>query len=311
MLEFLRTQNIPENLIRDIIKFRNFYKVDEQVEYRVPEPKFLFYGQDILEMAIVAILEGENILLSGPKATGKNVLAENLSAIFNRPSWTLSFNVNTDSSTLVGTDTFVDGQVRFRPGHISESAKYGGFGVFDEINMAKNDAIAVLHSALDHRRIIDIPGYDRILLNEATRFIGTMNYGYIGTKELNEALVSRFMVIEIPSISKEKLRLILKSEFEDLTEEYLENFSNLFLDLQLKSQNSEVSSKAVDLRGLIGSIRAIKRGLSPSLAIKMGVLNKTFDEFEKEIIQDVIDMRLPEKATKKEIFIKQEKNGTK
>lgn len=123
MLEFLRTQNIPENLIRDIIKFRNFYKVDEQVEYRVPEPKFLFYGQDILEMAIVAILEGENILLSGPKATGKNVLAENLSAIFNRPSWTLSFNVNTDSSTLVGTDTFVDGQVRFRPGHISESAK--------------------------------------------------------------------------------------------------------------------------------------------------------------------------------------------
>lgn len=304
MLEFLKSQNISDELIKDIMGFRAFYKLDEKVQYRVPEPKFFFYGKDILEMAIVAILEGENILLSGPKATGKNVLAENLAAIFCRPSWTLSFNVNTDSSSLIGTDTFVDGEVRFRPGHISESAKYGGFGVFDEINMAKNDAIAVLHSALDHRRIIDIPGYDRILLNEATRFIGTMNYGYVGTRELNEALVSRFMVIEIPPVTKEKLRLILVSEFEDLTEDYVEHFSNLFLDLQLKSQNSEISSKAVDLRGLIGAIRAMKRGLDPQLAIKMGVLNKSFDDFEKELIQDTIDLRLAKDVTKDKIFVK-------
>lgn len=304
MLEFLKSQNISDELIKDIMGFRAFYKLDEKVQYRVPEPKFFFYGKDILEMAIVAILEGENILLSGPKATGKNVLAENLAAIFSRPSWTLSFNVNTDSSSLIGTDTFVDGEVRFRPGHISESAKYGGFGVFDEINMAKNDAIAVLHSALDHRRIIDIPGYDRILLNEATRFIGTMNYGYVGTRELNEALVSRFMVIDIPPVTKEKLRLILVSEFEDLTEDYVEHFSNLFLDLQLKSQNSEISSKAVDLRGLIGAIRAMKRGLDPQLAIKMGVLNKSFDDFEKELIQDTIDLRLAKDVTKDKIFVK-------
>lgn len=37
---------------------------------------------------------------------------------------------------------------------------------------------------------IDVPGYDKIDLHPAARFIGTMNYGYAGTKELNEALVS-------------------------------------------------------------------------------------------------------------------------
>ena len=26
--------------------------------------------------------------------------------------------------------------------------------------MAKNDAVSVLHAALDYRRIIDVPGYD-------------------------------------------------------------------------------------------------------------------------------------------------------
>lgn len=302
MLEFLRAQHISEDLIKDTIKFRNFYRVEDKVSYRIPTPRFLFYGKDVLEMAMVAILEGEHILLSGPKATGKNVLAENLAAIFGRPSWTLSFNVNTDSSSLIGTDTFVDGQVSFRPGHISEAAKYGGFGVFDEINMAKNDAIAVLHSALDHRRIIDVPGYDKIMLAESTRFIGTMNYGYVGTKELNEALVSRFMVIEIPPITMEKLKLILEAEFPDLREAYVENFSKLFIDLQLKSQSSEVSSKCVDLRGLLAAIKAMKRGLNPQHAIQMGVLNKTFDEFEKEIIQDVIHLRLPVDIKKEDIF---------
>ena len=139
---------------------------------------------------------------------------------------------------------------------------------------------------------------------EATRFIGTMNYGYAGTKELNEALVSRFMVIDIPPVSKEKLKMIFESEFEDLKEEYMENFSRIFLDLQLKSQNSEISSKTVDLRGLIGAMRAIQKGLEPRLAMKMGVLDKTFDDFEKEIVSDVIHLHLPQFAKREDIFSK-------
>lgn len=51
----------------------------------------------------------------------------------------------------------------------------------DEINMAKSEAMAVLHATLDFRRTIDIPGYERIELHPATRFIATMNYGYSGT----------------------------------------------------------------------------------------------------------------------------------
>ena len=37
-----------------------------------------FYGTEILEMGIAALLQKENLLLSGSKATGKNILAENL-----------------------------------------------------------------------------------------------------------------------------------------------------------------------------------------------------------------------------------------
>ena len=302
MIEFLKEHGVDPGLIEDLVYFRSFYSFDRQYEGRIPVSRFQYFGKEVWNMAIAAILEGEHILISGPKATGKNVLADNLACAFNRPSWTVSFNVNTDSSTLIGTDTFVDNRVDLRKGAVYECAVNGGFGIFDEINMAKNDAVAVLHSALDHRRIIDVPGYDKIYLSESTRFIGTMNYGYAGTKELNEALVSRFMVIDIPAMSHSKLRKILGTEFEDLTEDYLEQFSQLFLDLQLKSQNSEISTKSVDLRGLMAALRTIKRGLSPHLAVRMGILGKTFDEFEKEIVMDVINLRIPENIKNEDVF---------
>ncbi len=300
----LLNQGVDEKLINDAIKFKEFYKIDENLKHRISDSTKYFYGKDIWNMAISAILEGENILLSGPKATGKNLLADNLSELFGRPQWNTSFHINTDSTTLIGTDTFIDNEVKLRRGSVYECAINGGFGIFDEINMAKNDAIAVLHSALDYRRVIDVPGYERINLHDATRFIGTMNYEYVGTKELNEALVSRFMVIDIPAVEEEKLMLILKKEFEDADEEKLIQFGGIFLDLQLKSQNGEISSKSVDLRGLIGSLKAIRRGLKPSLAVNMGVTSKTFDIYEKEIVGDIIKTRIPDKWETEDIFPK-------
>ena len=48
---------------------------------------------------------GENLLLVGEKATGKNLFAENLAGVFNRPRWDVSFHVNMDAASLIGTDT--------------------------------------------------------------------------------------------------------------------------------------------------------------------------------------------------------------
>ncbi len=301
-LQFLEEQQVSPGLIREVEKFQETYEVPEDVKNRIARPPIPFYGKEILEMAIAALLQGENILLSGSKATGKNILAENLSWIFNRPSYNISFNVNTDSSSLIGTDTFVDNEVRLRKGPVYQCAVNGGFGIFDEINMAKNDAVSVLHATLDYRRIIDVPGYDKIELHPAARFIGTMNYGYAGTKELNEALVSRFLVIDMPPLAEDTLMLILKENFPDAKEEGLKHFAGLFLDLQLKAQNSEISTKPMDLRGMIGALKTIRAGISPRKAVTMGITNKSFDIFEKEIIGDIVMTRIPEEWTWEEVF---------
>ncbi len=301
-LKFLEEQNVSPELIKRAEEFRKTYPVKDEAAGRIVKPSIPFYGREILEMAIAAILQGQNLLLTGPKATGKNILAENLAYIFNRPSYNVSFHVNTGSGDLIGTDTFEDNEVKLRKGSIYRCAEYGGFGILDEINMAKNDAVSVLHATLDYRRSIDVPGYDKIDLHPATRFIGTMNYGYAGTKELNEALVSRFLVIDMPAQTEQTLGFIFKEMFPDAKEKAVEQFTGLFLDLQLKALNSEISTKALDLRGLLAAMRIIKVGLSPSQAVQMGVVNKTFDIFEKEIVEDVVRTRIPKEWTREDVY---------
>ena len=301
-LQFLEEQEVSPALIEQVEAFRKEYPVHEAVRNRISEPKIPFYGKEILEMAMAALLQGSNLLLTGGKATGKNILAENLAWMFGRPSYNISFNVNTDSSSLIGTDTFRNNEVQLRKGSVYRCAEEGGFGVFDEINMAKNDAASVLHATLDYRRMIDVPGYERIELHPATRFIGTMNYGYAGTRELNEALVSRFLVIDMPELSEENLRKIIRHDYPEIKEAAEDAFCGLFLDLQTKAQNSEISTKALDLRGLLGSLGAVEIGLSPYQAVQMGITNKAFDIFEKEIVSDMVMTRIPEDWTKENVF---------
>ena len=293
---------LKESLQKRVEEFKKTYPVEEQAKSRITRPSMAFYGTEILNRAVTALLEGENLLLCGDKATGKNVLAENLAWIFGRPVYDISFHVNTDSSSLIGTDTFVDNEVKLREGPIYQCARWGGFGILDEINMAKSDAVSVLHGVLDFRRILDVPGYDRISLHPAARFIATMNYGYAGTKELNEALVSRFMVINMPSLTMERMYQILKNLFPSIRREAEEQFAGLFLDLQLKAQNGEISTKAVDMRGLIGALRMVRGGLTPLEAIDMGITNKTFDAFERELIGDLVMTRIPETWDGSDVF---------
>lgn len=301
-LQFLRDQQVEEGLIREVEKQLEAYPVAEEVRSRMIRPAIPFYGKDVLEMALAALLQGENLLLTGAKATGKNVLAENLAYVFGRPVYNVSFHVNTSSAELIGTDTFRNNEVELRKGSIYQCAQYGGFGILDEINMAKNDAVSVLHATLDYRRSIDVPGYEKIDLHPAARFIGTMNYGYAGTKELNEALVSRFLVIDMPSQSEETLAYILGKMFPDMKEKAKDQWIGLFLDLQLKAENGEISTKSLDLRGLIAAAKTVRQGLNPAQGVQMGIVNKCFDIFEKEIVHDVVMTRIPEEWTPADVF---------
>ncbi len=293
ILDFLREEGVSENLIRGAEDFRVRYPVSEEYRDRIPDPQYYYYGKETWEMALAVLLAGRNLLLAGPKATGKNVLCENLAAAFGQPVWNVSFHINMDASYLIGTDTFDGTRVTFRPGPIYLCADRGGFGVLDEINMAKNESLAVLHSALDFRRAIDVPGYDLIRVKPQTRFIGTMNYGYAGTRELNEALSSRFAILSVPEISENDLDRLIKRSFPDINPKICTQFVKLFVELMRKTEKAEISDRALDLRGLLDALSLIREGLTAGQALRMCIVDKTFDAYEQSLIIDVVKARIP------------------
>ena len=255
MLDFLEQEHISRDILDGIRAYRARYPLPERLRPRVPHPHYHYYGREIWEAAAAALLCGRNLLLAGSKATGKNVLAENLSMAFDRPAWNVSFHVNMDAASLIGMDTFTGGEVTFRPGPVYLCAQSGGFGILDEINMAKN-----------------------------------------------EALTSRFVVIQMPTIAEDGLERLLSDEFPTLEKKYRGQFAALFLDLQKKCESAEISSKALDLRGLLDALHLMRTGVAPAFALDMGITNKAFDSYEQGLIRDVIATRIPAKLESRRLF---------
>ncbi len=160
-LEFLKEQNVSGELIRSIEEFRKNYKWMKLLRQELDQTVHSVLWKRNPGNGHCRTSRRGKPSSCRPKATGKNILAENLAYAFGRPVYNVSFHVNTNSGDLIGTDTFVNNEVCLRKGSIYQCAEYGGFGILDEINMAKNDAVSVLHATLDYRRSIDVPGYDR------------------------------------------------------------------------------------------------------------------------------------------------------
>jgi len=300
--QFLRQEGVDEALLQEAAQFRTSHPAPDAMRGRIPQPVYFYYGKEVWEKAIAAILCGENLLLAGPKATGKNVLSQNLALLFGRPLWDVSFHVNVDAAYLIGSDTYDGTKVTFRPGPVYQSAVHGGFAVLDEINMARNEALAVLHAALDFRRVIDVAGYDKIQVDPAARFIGTMNYGYAGTRDLNEALCSRFAILNMPLIREEDLERLISDAFPDIKDRIRSQFVQLFYEIERKAHSAEISERALDLRGLLDALALMKKGVKSGDALEMCIVNKTFDEYERSLVTDVIAARIPTDLTRADVF---------
>ena len=214
LIEFLKQEGVSAQLVEEVRHYSEEHTVDEALKKRIPVPHFHYYGNKVWEEALAVLLCGRNLLLAGEKATGKNVLAQNLAAVFERPAWDISFHVNMDAAALIGSDTFHDGRVTFRPGPVYCCAQ----------------------------------------------------------------------------------------RFPSLVTKYNKQFALLFNELQKKCENGELTEKALDLRGLIDAVSLIKKGIPIRDALDLGITNKIFDSYEKELIRDVIASRFPLKLHNTEVF---------
>ena len=103
-------------------------------------------------------------------------------------------------------------------------------------------------------------------------------------------------------IVQDNLEKLLRAQFPDLSAKYVHQFALLFLDLQKKCDSAEISTKALDLRGMLDALRLIRRGIPAGAALDMGITNKAFDSYEQGLIRDVIAARIPAKLDAGKLF---------
>ena len=113
---------------------------------------------------------------------------------------------------------------------------------------------------------------------------------------------SRFMVINMPVISGDNLEKLLLQQYPSLKKEYASQLTVLFEEIRRKCESSEISTKALDLRGLLASINLVYNGLSMHDALNIAIINKSFDEFERTLVEDLVSTRIDGKLSKKDLF---------
>ena len=133
-------------------------------------------------------------------------------------------------------------KIIFKESFVTKAIRDGGAVVFQEINFANPQHLAFLHSLLDDNGFVRLDNGETVKRSPHFRFFATMNIGYFGTRELNQATRNRFNAfIELNELSEAAIVRMLSKRIPA---------SQPFIDKMLKVYNSikgRIKTEELDL----------------------------------------------------------------
>lgn len=185
-------------------------------EYRslVPDLPEEFVLPKALRTISNAMVTGDvrALLLHGPAGTGKTMSCKLICREIGLPVME-TINCTESLDEFVLGKFLPDGdKIVFRESYVTKAIASGGAVIFEEINFARPQHLAFLNSLLDDNGFVKLDNGEIVKRHENFRFFATMNIGYYGTKELNQALYNRFnAVYELAELSDEAIRRMLSA----------------------------------------------------------------------------------------------------
>ncbi|MDR2657688.1 MAG: AAA family ATPase, partial [Oscillospiraceae bacterium] len=155
-----------------------------------------------------AVMAGDirAILFHGPAGTGKTISCKLVCQEIAMPIMDVVNCTENLDEFVLGKFIPEEDKIIFKENYVTKAIRFGGAVVFEEINFAKPQYLAFLNSLLDDNGFVRLDNGEVVRRHPNFRFFATMNLGYFGTKELNQALYNRFNVIlELAALSDEAI----------------------------------------------------------------------------------------------------------
>ncbi|GKV68713.1 hypothetical protein NCCP2716_12110 [Sporosarcina sp. NCCP-2716] len=267
---------------------RTYRKEDGQLiqtgGYMSPEP-YLF--DDVTAAAALK----KPVLLKGPSGSGKTRLAQSLSALFGQPMQSVNCSVDLDAEALIGFKTIIVREgvsvIEFVDGPVVTAMKEGHILYIDEINMAKPETLPILHSVLDHRRMLTNPFTGEVITaHEDFTVVAAINEGYIGTSPMNEALKNRFVSFAVPYLKAGQLRSVLEMAVPDAPASTVDLMMNVSADLTKQVQNGLLADEAASVRSLLNALELAVH-MPADRAVRYAIAELLEDKMERDLVSEL------------------------
>ncbi len=262
-------------------------------ESLIQEGGYISPTPDLWEDILVGVVLKKPVLLKGPSGSGKTKLAQSISHFFNQPMHSVNCSVDLDAESLLGFKTInaTSGQsiIEFVEGPVVQAMKKGHILYIDEINMAKPETLPILHSVLDHRRMLTNPFTGEVIhAHPDFTVVAAINEGYVGTSPMNEALKNRFISFSIPYLTGDQLREIIQTLFPQADSALVQTFLNINEDLRKQVMNGLLSEEAASVRSLLDAI-ALAEHMPVRRAIRYAIAEKLEDRMERDLVMELVE----------------------
>lgn len=282
----------------DIEGIFNTYKVyPKEVQHLIiKKPETLFKDTfGAMKVLWAAAANGLHVLESGDRGTGKNVAVETWAWVLQRPLYTMSISSETDKLDLLGSKTIdadvengmVVNSIKFEPELVALAMENDGILNLDEVNFGSPSVLGVLHSVMDTRKEISIPGYGRVKAGENFMVICTINESYLGTNSLNEAFRDRMVNLRFPN--NKSIYEVLERACPNATKSDIQKVDKVYQKMYsiIQDRDSALDEDCITVRGPIQALN-----MAPILGLKKAMkiaMIKTQDAEYAQNIENIID----------------------
>jgi len=252
---------------------------------RVPQkPDCLFQCKtSMLNDAIIAFLLHKPIRFIGAKGSGKNTIVETICWLLNQPRLRLQGSIELDKMDVFGAPQLEDGKTTFQLSLVMQALRDGCTVVIDEANLIRPDVLGILHSATDTARAVLVPGYGQVSLSPISSIVYTMNEGYNGTGDMNEATIDRALLFELePEVN-------LSSILAAYPEDQVAICQKVSDQIRKAVEDGKLGNDCITIRGYIDALDMVKEGMPIKRALIHGI-EKAQEITWRKAVEEIINV---------------------